>query len=286
MSDPTRPQKGFLGKSGLPAAQSYPRLEGRNRLLALGAAVSVAGVIVLGVGLWSGGANLASAGPLSSSHAGLEGGCESCHDPFQPVADEKCRACHEPAAHAVGEEPGPPCVQCHREHRGRAAAPVSRADEHCLSCHSFAPFASAHQDFRSAEAPGESVFPHPLHLAALETDFGLTDLEEACEICHDGSGTGNPAGDSGITARMAAPLCRDCHGEAVPEVAGGLLRWAANFDHGSHEIQLGCLECHGGVREDGGESFPRIANCRGCHDGDRAPDGCTHCHRYHWTPGE
>lgn len=109
-----------------------------------------------------------SSGPLSQVHHGLEQQCSACHvTAFEPVQDSACATCHtnvhnhgdtsrpseeaftrylrsfptltgwprfeQAVAQTFGKTPGR-CVDCHTEHEGPQAMPVT-AQRFCADCH-------------------------------------------------------------------------------------------------------------------------------------------------------
>jgi len=101
-----------------------------------------------------------SSGSLSAAHSGLKDNCTACHvKPFEAVRDTACRTCHT-SVHdhadpfrlararpdlgrwrrielAFKEKFGIPpgrCVECHTEHEGKQAMPVT-AQRFCADCH-------------------------------------------------------------------------------------------------------------------------------------------------------
>lgn len=109
-----------------------------------------------------------------------------------------------------------------------------------------------------------------------------------------------------LVADLTAP-CRQCHvleSASIAQVPDDqrVMR-KAEFDHGSHALQAGCLDCHdripireGVVAAQSGSdvadvagsgdraavlNLPSIATCRRCHVPDLAGASCVSCHRYH-----
>ena len=101
-----------------------------------------------------------SPGPLSAAHAQLENDCQACHvKAFEAVRDESCKACHtnvhdhaDPfrlaraapdldrwgkvklAFRETFNMPPGRCADCHTEHQGKRAMPVT-AQRFCSDCH-------------------------------------------------------------------------------------------------------------------------------------------------------
>lgn len=93
-----------------------------------------------------------SHGPVARVHATWDARCEACHEPFSSIrgetwpaalgmkggdADARCLACHRVADHSANMKPGEvgSCASCHRDHQGREASLIDRADARCVSCH-------------------------------------------------------------------------------------------------------------------------------------------------------
>lgn len=135
-----------------------------------------------------------SSGQLSLAHKALNNDCQACHvQPFVAVRDNVCLTCHQQDAHqhvpdasrllrARGEpagfagfqravatafnRPAGRCVDCHTEHEGAGAMPVTR-QQFCTDCHDglkgrlpdtkiadAADFGTAHPQFRPAIIAG------------------------------------------------------------------------------------------------------------------------------------
>lgn len=94
----------------------------------------------------------AERGPVASVHALWESRCDSCHQPFVPLAqdnilhrlgagassnDQLCSNCHAgPAHHAIqSTDKTPSCAGCHRDHQGRDAHLTRSFDSTCTGCH-------------------------------------------------------------------------------------------------------------------------------------------------------
>ena len=130
-----------------------------------------------------------SSGSLSEAHAGLADQCTACHvKPFEAVRDAACKSCHtavhdhadpfrlararpdvgrwrriELAVKEAFDLPAGRCVDCHTEHEGRQAMPVT-AQRFCSDCH--AGLKSKLPDTRIADA-GDFGRSHPEFQPAL-----------------------------------------------------------------------------------------------------------------------
>jgi len=208
-------KKGSYGQAGLPVARRYVLPQSRTRMVLLGllAVVVLLGVVTADRLLRNGG--LLSNGPLSSSHAGFEGECASCHaEDARQVTNEKCSTCHEKYGDELGvytfgahyvyhsddfrrlveSEDEVACGTCHAEHEGREATLTSVADSQCLECHDYGSFESGHPEFAfAAEGIADNAalpFPHIHHVREVMKTEGLEDLERACLYCHNASDDG------------------------------------------------------------------------------------------------
>jgi predicted CXXCH cytochrome family protein len=83
-----------------------------------------------------------SPGPLLPAHELLAKDCGACHtEPFEPVADQACLACHQqvpahvPAGHPTTRELSEAqCIDCHREHKEPRQL-VATHQGICADCH-------------------------------------------------------------------------------------------------------------------------------------------------------
>lgn len=90
-----------------------------------------------------------SRGPVADVHAMWDSSCTACHESFTPIKEtwatslwgnvqacnQRCETCHAGPAHHANQTPALACASCHREHRGRDASLISRADSDCTQCH-------------------------------------------------------------------------------------------------------------------------------------------------------
>lgn len=214
-----------------------------------------------------------SSGKLSLAHANLENNCQACHvKPGQAVRNESCVACHSTLhdhadprrlaaavpAKGAGDKfqlaaaglfgiPEGRCVDCHTEHEGAQAMPVTE-QRFCSDCHNdmdkrltdttvlnATDFEKDHPQFRPAvmTSPGNRPivqrlsldarpiensglkFPHQLHLS---TSNGVAKMAQTMKV-------ENGFGDSLV--------CADCH---VPDPSG------ARFVKVS--MERNCQMCH------------------------------------------
>jgi hypothetical protein len=208
---------------------------------------------------------LLSPGPLTASHAKLEGAsnCTQCHERGRGVAAPKCLACHQPVADRIARKIGihrnvtTDCVTCHVEHHGRdgelrpfdlttfdhsrdTSFPLEGLHRplaaKCESCHTT-------RSFLTAQATCVSC----------HTDVHKGALGTGCESCHS---TRVPFDDVSQTfdhARTKFPLtgahrsatCDSCH--TSPTFAGVPFASCASCHKNPHTPALPgtCSSCHG-----------------------------------------
>jgi predicted CXXCH cytochrome family protein len=140
-----------------------------------------------------------SHGPVARVHATWDAKCEACHQPFSPIrgeiwptalgmkssdADARCLACHQVADHSKNMKAAEvgSCASCHRDHQGREASLIDRADAQCVACHAdlkshvadaakakgfnagITAFPGGHPDFAKLGDTGAIKFNHALHM--------------------------------------------------------------------------------------------------------------------------
>lgn len=120
-----------------------------------------------------------SSGPVSSAHTMIEHDCQACHaQPFQPVQDESCLACHAMTDHAPSlVDIGSPhaeqrCASCHFEHNGPHGVVLTES-KLCTTCHenlrSILPEADMNEPTLKNVADFSS---HPQFAVSLKTSAG------------------------------------------------------------------------------------------------------------------
>lgn len=231
MAKKKKTTKGNYSRAQMPVADAYPKQGARRRWALWGAVLALAVLAYVGIEFVLVGDAL-SPGKLSSAHAALSDGCESCHVPFQTAATpEQCSDCHE----VWGRDPGVfsftahylynttdftrvetrsnegDCVQCHQEHLGRDADITRRADRNCLGCHDYGSFDGAHPEFFVHREPEKLpqptlAFTHIQHVRELIKNEGLTTAEESCVYCHEPTPDGR-----GFLALDFERSCDACH---------------------------------------------------------------------------
>jgi hypothetical protein len=216
-----------------------------------------------------------SPGPLSASHAALEGqgGCANCHVSGRELANAKCLGCHAHedmkariaagrGLHASERVAGKPCWSCHTEHKGRG---------HDLL--GFGKLAGGRDrfDHRLTGWPLEGAHAAKPRCEACHTKksaLGLrlyTDAQPACASCHKKDSPHGPA-------RGDADRCSRCHSQAAwrPPLA------RPEFDHndprqaryalvGAH-AGVACARCHATTQKGPVWRIDKdFTDCRGCH---------------------
>lgn len=215
-----------------------------------------------------------SSGKLSLVHATLENNCAACHTrPFVAVENQSCTACHSKihdhadprrllaakvsrgisgkielaAAGAFGIPEGR-CVECHTEHEGATAMPVTQ-QRFCSDCH-------GGLDKKLSDTKILNV-----------SDFGTDHPQFRPAIMS------NPEGPSPIVQRVsldARPL--EDNGLKFPHrlhlsKTNGVARMAQTFN-GEHDFgkALSCANCH--VPDESGARFKPVnmeQDCAMCH---------------------
>ena len=205
---------------------------------------------------------LASPGPLSGSHAVLEGlaNCQKCHEPGRQVTASKCLACHKPIADRIARKAGvhrdvaDDCVSCHVEHMGRAAdlRPLDR---------------------RAFDHAAETGFPlegghAPLSLdcARCHKTRSFLSLNPSCSSCH-----------TDVHRGALGSECATCHSARV-----SFKDASRTFDHGRTAFALtgahtrvACAACHVVKPEAPARTDAPVAGMRFR----GLPKDCASCHR-------
>jgi hypothetical protein len=208
---------------------------------------------------------LLSPGPLTESHAKLEGAsnCTQCHERGRGVAAPKCLTCHQPVADRIARKVGvhrnvtTDCVACHVEHHGRDGElrPFDLTTFDHTRDTSF-PLDGEH---RSVATKCESCHTTRSFLAAkatcvsCHTDVHKGALGNACESCHSTSAPFDDASRTFDHARTKFPLtgahrsatCESCHTSQA--FAGVPFASCASCHKDPHDPALpgACSSCHG-----------------------------------------
>ena len=252
---------------------------------------------------------LASPGPLSAAHAGLDNlaRCLDCHDAGRQLSGRKCLVCHASLAaqisadrgyHAVATRHGTQlaCRTCHSEHNGQPFRLVKWPD-----------------------AAGREAFDHRQTGWLLEGAHA----KQRCETCHKASlvAVASVRADSSLSASRTylglGTTCAACH---LDEHRGRVSRqcadchsvdaWkpVARFDHSGTRFPLTglhanvrCERCHavrqqlatgpGGAVDSSFMDFrtrqsARVSGCVGCHASPhRQASMAGRCERCHSTMG-
>jgi len=215
-----------------------------------------------------------TSGKLSSVHRALENNCQACHvKAGQAVRDDACVACHTKVhdhadpkrlAAAMGS-PGivggtkrlvasafniPPgrCVECHTEHQGATAMPVTD-EKFCTNCHTDLNTRLADTNLKNAADFGDN---HPQFEPTIR--FAAANGQPATRRV---SLDANPKEDSGLKFPHALHL----------SAANGVARMAISLgkDEG-YGAPLQCVSCH--VRDATGSTFAPVkmeSSCGACH---------------------
>lgn len=172
-----------------------------------------------------------SPGPLFPAHQLLAQDCAACHtEPFTPVADAACLACHQqvpahvPAGHPTTRELADArCIDCHQEHKEPRQLVDSRQGI-CADCHAdlsahpgittalrdAADFGAAHPAFALTQVVPEGhgaaavwrTWRDPLD-AATPTERSNLKFTHALHLA--------PAGIKGPDGKPQVLECSDCH---------------------------------------------------------------------------
>lgn len=233
-----------------------------------------------------------SPGPLSESHAHLEGirHCRDCHAGGDEGLDSKCLECHQALAWTLDLDRGlharegrTACADCHPEHAGRSFALIEWGDG------------------------GRDAFEHRRTGTALEGAHATV----RCMSCHRAENRvgavekRRPKGSDDETWLGLDPSCRSCHADVHQGRLGvdcgechAATTWNAvvDFDHartgyvlrGRHAT-VECVQCHangrfGTTTRDGATRHLApidTAECSACHEDvhrGRFGPTCSRCH--------
>ena len=199
-------QKGSFGND-LPVSGKYITPQSRKPMLVFGGLAMLAVLAYAGIDFYMGKGTFMSNGPLSTSHAGFESDCASCHDVGESVTVANCVLCHERDGDDLGiysfdahyvyrsddfqrvstQDNEMPCSSCHPEHEGRDGHLTQVPNQRCASCHDGHSFNTQHPEFEALAIAddGGLDFPHVKHVRELMTQHGFEDVEQACLQCHE-----------------------------------------------------------------------------------------------------
>lgn len=216
-----------------------------------------------------------SSGHLSLVHSNLENDCKACHtQPGVAVRDTACVACHtaihdhadprrlaaartmpgfgdrvQNAVASAFNKPEGACVDCHTEHEGRNAMPVTE-QRFCSNCHG-----TLNERLTDTRILNASDFgtDHPEFRPAIMTDPGA-----ARPTVRRLSLEARPLEDNGLKFPHEIHLVK----------TGSVARMAQSFGglYGFGERGLACANCH--VPDSSGARFQPITmeqNCGMCH---------------------
>lgn len=215
-----------------------------------------------------------SSGKLSLAHATLENNCQACHkEPFVAVEDSSCVACHDKihdhadprrlaaakvspglggsiqlAAMGVFGIPEGRCVECHTEHEGATAMPVTE-QRFCSDCHGGLDKKLSDTKILNASDFGTD---HPQFRPAI-----MSNPEGPRPIVQRVSLDARPLEDNGLKFPHRMHLSK----------TNGVARMAQTFggEHGFGKA-LVCSDCH--TPADSGARFKRVdmeEDCGMCH---------------------
>jgi predicted CXXCH cytochrome family protein len=172
-----------------------------------------------------------SPGPLFPAHSLLAKDCEACHrEPFTPVADAACLACHAKVPAHVA--PGHPttrelsdanCTDCHREHKEPRQL-VDAGQRICADCHAAlsthpgiatelrdaADFGEAHPGFAFTQLVPDGHGAATTWSTVRDAGGGAPAPERSnLEFTHAAHLA--PGGIKGADGRLKVMVCEDCH---------------------------------------------------------------------------
>ncbi|MCB9880953.1 MAG: hypothetical protein H6832_10145 [Planctomycetes bacterium] len=261
------------------------------------AALSAALVISLFVR----GLDRTSPGPLSATHAAVDGlsdasSCSRCHSETSESLAAACEACHEEIADQRTTHKGlhgkldraSECESCHSEHHGSAFVLTSETS------------------FTRAGIADRNAFDH-----AIATTWTLTGAHArlACETCHENATKQVLAQDEkrfvGLTqactqchedrheGRFGAD-CQSCHGQEKPFATAPGFEHPDRFPLTAGHAGHACAKCHETTPElntiatPQNSAIPLVRACAACHENAHAAGGtamriddtadCSRCH--------
>ena len=173
-----------------------------------------------------------SPGPLSASHAWLEGNCAACHTPVKSAEAMKCIGCHANNTALLQRQPTAfhgsigTCSRCHLEHQGARPLPVPM--DHVALADIGLEVVRQNPDSATNQRLLAWIRQHEVAAETAPTHPGVTPTEAAlnCTTCH--STKDRHQGYFGAD-------CASCHRTAS---------WAiAEFQHPSPR-SVQCVQCH------------------------------------------
>jgi predicted CXXCH cytochrome family protein len=215
-----------------------------------------------------------SSGKLSLVHSTLQNNCQACHtEPFVAVKDESCVACHstvhdhadprrlmaakpspglsrgvEIAAAGMFGIPEGRCTECHTEHEGATAMPVTQ-QKFCADCHSG--LKEKLTDTKILDASDFSEGNHPQFRPAVRTSSFPRPIVQRVSL------DARPIEDNGLKFPHALHLSKK----------GGVARMAQTMKvEQGYGDALVCADCH--VSDPSGTRFVAVdmeKNCQACH---------------------
>jgi hypothetical protein len=210
-------------------------------------------------------AQLLSPGPLSASHASLEGDdkCNRCHTSGKGVSDFLCTGCHGNVGATIAagrglhgrQFRGQPCAKCHSDHRGRGFALIR-----------WNPASFDH---------GQTGWPlQGAHAAAkcnaCHKSRSYLGLSQACTSCHK-----DPH------ANRFGSACTNCHDQSQwKQVSLGKFNHdLARFPLRGAHLKAACNNCHGAPPKYTGLDFDGCVSCHADPHRGRFSERCVNCHK-------
>lgn len=234
-----------------------------------------------------------SPGPLSKSHAALEGNsqCLKCHQARKGVSAEKCLVCHallrDRLAAGKGLHARPPykeCKTCHMDHQGVAFDLVywgqagRAAFDHRETGY---PLAGKHTTLSCETChPAKLTIPKDRWAAQGLSARSYLGLGTTCTSCHADEHRGQFAGRE----------CTACHNQAAWKPAPGFDHRKSAYPLTGLHLGVPCTKCHQALASGGEKTTPQykgvaFKDCAACHqDPHKGRFGAT-CASCHQTSG-
>ncbi|HEY8076070.1 MAG TPA: hypothetical protein VIF62_18215 [Labilithrix sp.] len=224
-------------------------------------------------------AQLLSPGPLSKSHASLEGdqNCNACHSSGKQVDQGGCLKCHSDLGARIGAGRGlhgtayrgQACATCHVEHRGGGGLMRWPGGDPAKLDHALTGWAlnGAHKTTQCRQCHNRA------NMRGAPTFLGLS---SSCTPCHKDQ----HAGRFGTS-------CTNCHDEATWKNLNlkGFNHDQARFAlRGAHQ-SVACAKCHFEPPTWTGLKFEQCTDCHKDPHKGRLGNACTSCHEdTKWKP--
>jgi hypothetical protein len=206
-----------------------------------------------------------TAGPLAAGHRSFGNDCKACHtDPFQPVADSRCIACHASATPHIanialrvsGKEER--CASCHRDHRGLNGM-LEQSPTLCADCH-----ANIHANYPKSTLANAGDF------ADVHPAFRLSVMQAGAKQIETVAQTGKTQQLAYLGLKFPHDVHLAARGVAAPEIKTGQ---QTVTDAKGTRVVMHCADCH--VPSPTGVGFEPVS----------MKDNCSQCHRLEFQPG-